>query len=147
MLSNSLLTVLNRCHLICVDKDFGISGFIVDSESTHHKELAVCSIIQSSYNGKLIQQPMGQFYSLHHSQLKPQKVGKEWCCVLHSEMPRLTKNLAPVEEITEVLPSSAEFFLNCVASLILRRVTTYTHNLACILDLSIVLGELWHTPI
>lgn len=81
MLSNSLLIVLNRCHLICVDKDFGISDFIVDSESTHHKEWAACSIIQSNYNGELIQQPMGQFYSLHRSQLNPQKVGKEWCPV------------------------------------------------------------------
>lgn len=67
-------------------------------------------------------------------------------CVLHSEMPRLTKNLGSMKEITEVLLSSAGFFLNFVASLNLRRVTTYTYNLGCILDLSIVLGHLGILP-
>lgn len=83
----------------------------------------------------------------------PAKALKYWgergalCGVLQDQMPRLTKNLTPLEEITEVLPFSADVLINCVASLILRRVTTYTHTPTFILYLSMALGHLGIRPI
>lgn len=92
---------------------------------------------------------MGQFCSFASLPAKALKHWGEWgalCGVLQDQMPRLTKNLTPLEEITEVLSFSADFLINCVASLILRRVTTYTHTSTFILYLSMALGHLGIPP-
>lgn len=60
------------------------------------------------------------------------------CSVLCDQLTRLT----PLGE-TEVLPSSLGLPIDCIASLILRKVTTYTH-------ISVRMGgpgASWQTPI